>query len=239
MRGQALVESLFVYIFVFLMSFCVIEIARLQAFKALLQTSVNYYAKYLSLEEMRLIKNHTFDLNSKKIESNTMFEKRFALLIEKDLSLMGTSSFAFDHAVQKKYKNNVWLKIDFIAQHTSQSPPGIHIKAQTCLPVLFSSFFQIFLPKNNIEIGRKINDPANERNCLGEFVRTNKNTALFQAKTPVFWFRVRAAGYSPWPASTQIFFKGLGISKKIHFIDDSQREKFIKRLDEVNFEKKQ
>lgn len=71
---------------------------------------------------------------------------------------------------------------------------------------------------------------------MGEFLETKKES--FYSKSPKFWFRVRAAGYSPWPTSTQIFYKGLAVPETMNLIDTSTRKKFIKKLDEVNFEEK-
>lgn len=232
MKGQALVESLFTYLLIFLTSFCVIEIARLQAFKMLLQISVNYYAKYLALDEMKIIRNHEFILDSKKIISSHKIESQLKKFIADDLALMGTSLFSFDHNTKKLSHHTIWVDVDLLAQQTSQSPPGIHIKAQTCLPVLFSGFFNSFL--HNLQIGRAINDPNHERNCLGEFIHAHQNE---NTQTPLFWFRIRAATYSPWPSSTQIFYKGFAMPQKIRLIEAEQYKKFLDRISEINIQK--
>lgn len=230
MKGQALVESLIVYCLIFLTTFCVIEIARLQAFKTLLQISLNYHAKYLSLNEMELIRKYHFNLDSNGIFKSKGIEYKLKKMISDDLALMGTSLFAFDEKTKKFHQHNVLINIELLAKQNAQSPPGIHIKAQTCLPVLFSGLLNSVF-KGHANIGRSVNDQTYRRNCLGEFIDNSSNS---KNKSQIFWFRVRAAAYSPWPSSTQIFYKGFTIPDNTRLIEKKYYKKFLERLNQVN-----
>lgn len=233
MKGQALVESLFTYVLIFLISFCVIELVRLQSFKTLLQISVNYYTKYIALEEMSLIRNHHFNIDSKQIFKSDKLEKSIKKYIADDLALMRTTLFAFDPSSKKLIHHNIRIDIELLTTENKQSPPGIYLKAQTCLPVLFSGFLNQIINNGKNIIGRKIKKTSHDRDCMGEFIDTN---TIKKHNAPHFWFRVRAAGYSPWPSSTQIFYKGFKAPKKMKRIESQLYQKFIERIDRVDLD---
>ncbi len=231
--GQALVESLITYFLLFLVSFSVIELVRLQTFKMLFQVSVNYYAKYIALDEMSFIRNQYFANNPDTSFASTKLEAKIQYAIQKDLARLGTSlvSFEADSTIFTKHQINT--KIDLIKDHKKYKTQnesyfaGVHLKATTCLPVLFSSFLNRFTGPEKVVIGRKTQDDPFNRDCLGQFFSSNK--------APKIWFRVRAAGYSPWPASTQIFYHGIGIPKKFKLIDQNQRELFLKSFENIEY----
>jgi len=227
MKGQALLESLFSYIFIIFVTFCVIEVIRLQSTKMLLQASVNYYTKHTALDEMRLIRQNQFQLQYSKAFSPPTLIENLQKSISQDLALIGTSLISFDSGYKYLTKHNLSIKLDLLPKKTKSFPAGVHIKATMCLPILFSSFLNRFIDSKEIIIGRSINDNDTDRNCLGEFINS-KNS-------PKIWFRIRAAAYSPWPSSTQIYYFGLAAPQTITFIDSKQREKIKDKISFINF----
>jgi hypothetical protein len=208
--GQTLVEYLIVCTTMFLCTYVVIEVIRFLSFKTVLQTAVSFRTNEIAevqfdLIQKGIIKEHLpfQDTDHKN------FLKYYSTLIEQDINNLKTSLMSYDqksgkHSLLFIKNHSIKISLHFINKGTPQNPAGVYLKAQTCLPVLFS------------------NDEEN-RNCLGQF--TSSSLA------PLFWFSVRASAFAPWPASTEIYRKGLPLPHTMSMLSGDEmtflREKYI------------
>lgn len=235
--GQALVETLFSFLLLFLSLFVVLEVTRLVAYKTLLQTLTSAAAKRISYSHLELLdrgivsrEKGTFELNHPK------FRDQISDQISKDLHQMGSVLLSFDQknatgdsqGVLYLNKSVADLSIQFVNQsdQNSKLQSGVYIKVNSCLPVLFSSYFRNMAKDQAVDMGKKIGSQDQNRNCLGEFSASNWE--------PLFWFRVRAASYAPWPASSEIYLKGYAIPKKLYGLEDDSRQDVVRRILELN-----
>jgi hypothetical protein len=150
---------------------------------------------------------------------------------------MQSTLLSFDHKKDQERevlyltKPDLDISISFVnqAQPASKQQPGVYIKVNSCLPVLFSSYFQNISKDKSIEIGRKVKNPNQNRTCLGHF--SNSKFA------PLFWFRVRASSYSPWPAASEIYLKGYAFPKNIYGLENEYRQDVRRGIEELNLAK--
>ncbi len=214
-NGQTLIESLIAYTLLFLCTFFVIEIARLLAFKNCLQAATSYIAHKVAYAQIDLLQKNTLKNQSEVIiNGNKDISKKISNEMEGYINKISTTLFSYDSKenipsssdVLYLEKHHVNLYLKFI-NNSADASPGVYIESQTCLPVLFSSYFKKI--KGNSEVGTTVKDLS--RTCLGHF---NTSSVL-----PIFWFRVRVSAYSPWPASTQIFHSGLALPEKFSFLE--------------------
>lgn len=224
-NGQALIESVVSYTILFVVTFCAIEFVRLQSFKYMLQSSVNYYSKYISLNEMHLIRENILDINLKTDKNDKKLDKTISSAISQDLKLLGSSLVSFDEGLKSIKNHNVLVTTRLFLNQTQKHVSGVYLSATTCLPVLSSSFLNKFWKGKEIIIGRKSFEDSYQRDCIGEFTAS--------ANVPKIWFKISAEGYSPWPASTQIFYHGLAIPKNISLIDQTYQKKFNQNFNKV------
>ena len=90
-KGQTLIEWLVVSFVLFFIFFAIVEIIRLQSFKANLQDISNYYANYISLYQYKFINNDRFNIDSQD-------KKIIELKIKKQMNLfIIINYFRFNH----------------------------------------------------------------------------------------------------------------------------------------------
>ena len=244
--GQTLIENIIANLILFLCAFSVIEISRLLAFKSYLQVLAEDTVRQIAFSQLTLIRDVVISESQKrnKIQKNE-FKRKIKKDIEKKLELFQTSLFSFDNRGSKQsqeflYLNDhqVALQVEFIqakkSNVDSKNAPGVYLKINSCLPVLFSGYFRIFSDRNKEipQIGKTINDKSSStseslRNCLGYYPSSN-------VLAPLFWFRVRTAAYFPWPASTSIYEKGFAFPDHIFGIEDKYREDVFHALEKFD-----
>ena len=206
--GQIIIEFIVTYSLLLICLFAVIEIARLIAFKNCLQSTTSYLAHKIAYSQIDLVQKNLI-LNQDGIyeNENKNIADKLSIEIEKNLNLISTTLFSFDNTgvlYLNKQDVRVYLKL---VNNSELLPSGVYIEAQTCLPVLFSSYFRHF--KGKSQVGNTIQDDS--RTCLGHF---NSSPRI-----PLYWFRVRVAAYSPWSASTQIFNHGLALPQQFELLE--------------------
>jgi len=225
--GQALVESILVYALLFLCAFAVIEITRLIAFKNCLQSSTSYIAHKIAYSQIDLLQKNKISNHTGIYENdNKQFSKKISTEIESYLNTISTTFFSYDNPENNKDKSGVlyikkhdvrvYVKLVYNSQLL---PSGIYIESQTCLPVLFSSYFRHF--KEKVDIGKSVQNDS--RTCLGHF-----NASL---RIPLYWFKVRVFAYSPWPAATQIFQYGLALPDKFEALEQENRKDVLTAIE--------
>jgi hypothetical protein len=224
--GQTLVEYLIVCTTMFLCTYVVIEVIRFLSFKTVLQTAVSFRTNEIAevqfdLIQKGIIKEHL----SFQDTDHKNFLKYYSTLIEQDINNLKTSLMSYDqksdkHSLLFIKNHSIKISLHFINKGTPQNPAGVYLKAQTCLPVLFSYFYR---NQETLSIGKKVANDEENRNCLGQF--TSSSLA------PLFWFSVRASAFAPWPASTEIYRKGLPLPHTMSMLSGDEmtflREKYI------------
>lgn len=237
--GQTIVENLVSIIILLLCSFFIIEISRLYAFKSYLNVIATDIVRKISFSHLTLIRDGIILENNKNDYLLKKFENNIKREIEEKLNIFQSSLFSFDkidvmngQEILFIEKHNVAIYIDLLQNSKSNKyPSGVYLKINACLPVLFSGYFRKFSNNNNsfYEVGKSVNinnleSKKNIKNCLGLYSSSN----IF---APLFWFRVRAASYFPWPASTSIYKKGYSIPENILGIENKYRENVFFTLD--------
>lgn len=246
--GQTLVEFVITYLLLFLCALAVIEIARLIAFKNCLQSVTSYLAHKIAYTQIDLMEKHKIPEQGGIFENeNRKFSDQISGEIENYLNLIASTRFSYDNNETntnqsgvlfiKKHDVRVYLKF---VNNSQSFPSGVYIESQTCLPVLFSSYFRHFktfhnekgvrnwseenivssASAGNVEIGKRVE--GQDRTCLGHF--------NFSSKVPLQWFRVRVSAYSPWPASTQIFKHGLALPPRFKSLEQENRNDILKAI---------
>jgi hypothetical protein len=227
--GQTLVEFIIVYVLLFLCAFAVVEIERIIAFKNCLQASTSYIAHKIAYSQIDLLKNHKITDQTGIYENdNKQFSKKISTEIESYLNKISTTFFSYDNNENaaneagvryiKKHDVRVYLKL---ANNSKSLPSGIYIESQTCLPVLFSSYFRHF--KEKFEVGKSLQDDTDSRTCLGHFNASSR--------IPLYWFKIQVFAYSPWPAATQIFKHGLALPDKFEALEQENRKDVLAAID--------
>jgi len=239
-KGQALVESLIVFGILFMVVFATIEVARLLAFKNCLQSISSDIAEQISYNQLGLIRKNIIPEQSSNLNQvDPIFIKELQEQVAHKLNHFSTALISFDKRESNKNQNLLYLNkqesrvyLKFIKDKKSA---GVYIQINTCLPVLFSSYFRTFAknisPKT--EIGHKIkNNPGGEsnKNCLGEYT----SRSIF---APLLWSSVRATAYMPWPASTQIFNNGLALPEETYGLEKKNRTAVLDMLSQTNLTK--
>ncbi|WP_186645141.1 hypothetical protein [Fluviispira vulneris] len=224
--GQVLIEALISQVILALSAFALIEIARLLAFKAVFKAAVSDIALQISHSELALKRNRAIpQSHSNSSFKSEIYDDNIKKQLHHTLKLFPTSFISFEKELNAE---NIWvysiphhtytISLQFVFSHFSH-PEGVYLKVTTCLPVLFSSFFN-----PSIQVGRR---SQAKRNCLGHFAGAKWHY-------PIYWYRVRVSTYVPWPASTQIFEKGLAIPEKIHGLEEDiikETKEFIYAVD--------
>ena len=168
----------------------------------------------------------------KKIESEVKKEIEFKLM------KFVTANLSFDfnnkNSLLSVKEHKIALYLDFISKYSSQNTPGVYLKVNTCLPVLFSGFFRNYLDKKSesSQIGKRVAAKSTEnhsesKNCLGLYT----SNSLFE---PLFWFRVRSSAFFPWPASSAIYQHGFAIPHKFKGLEQELKTDILKSIDENN-----
>ena len=242
--GQSLVENIIAIFIIILCAFSVIEVSRLLAFKSYLQVIAGDTVREISFTQLSLIRDGIISKSQITNEVQMkIFEKKVKNDIEKKLKLFQTSLFSFDKRklnYNQKFlylnEHQISLQLEFINQNNSTNDnnvsPGVYIKINSCLPVLFSGYFRN-LSKNESEIpevGKVVknkNEGESSRNCLGYYSSSN----IF---APLFWFRVRVASYFPWSASSSIYEKGFALPDNVSGIEQKYRDDVLYALENVN-----
>jgi hypothetical protein len=232
--GQTLFEYLIVIIIILFLSLSIIEISRLYAFKNYLQILTHDTASKISHSHLYLLKNNLLD---DKIKNNKL-DKEIKKNIELNLNHFMTSQLSFDfnknNSLLYLNEHNISLNIEFINRYNELNTPGVYIKINSCLPVLFSGFFRNYLyqKKNLPQIGKKVNEKIPEdnsasRNCLGYY----SSNSIW---TPLFWFRVRASSFFPWPASSSIYQKGFAVPNKFYGLEEDLNQSALQAIQNNN-----
>lgn len=232
--GQALLEAVVAFSILFLSFFLVIEVVRLVAYKTLLQTITSATARQIAYTQLDLINR---DLLSDGKSKNKNFEDDVSNKISKDLNSMESALLSFDHkknqdrGVLYLTRPDLDISILFVNQKKPESTqqPGVYLKVNSCLPVLFSSYFQNISKDKSTEIGRKVKNLNQNRTCLGHF-----SNSKF---TPLYWFRVRASSYSSWPAASEIYLKGYAFPKDIYGLENEYRQDVLRGVAGLNLAK--
>lgn len=232
--GQTLIETLISFGVLFLSAFAVIEVVRLLAFKTMLQTVTSSTAMWISHSHLELLRANIIP-NSNGIFylSDKEFERRISDKISNDLMQMKTTLISFDHrdgqvsGVLSLARPDISVSVQFVNQtHSKGLQSGVHIKVNTCLPVLFSSYFKSIAHNQNTEVGKSVGTGDRNRTCSGHFSASKM--------APLFWFRVRAAAYSPWPASSEIYLKGYAFPQKIYGLENEFRQDVSRAIQELS-----
>ncbi len=232
--GQTLFEYLIVIIIILFLSLSIIEISRLYAFKNYLQILTHDTASKISHSHLYLVKNN---LGGDK-RKNYKLEKEIKKNIELNLNHFMTSHLSFDFTKNNSLlylnEHNISLNIEFINRYNKLNTPGVYLKINACLPVLFSGFFRNYLyqKKNLPQIGKKVNEKIPEdnsasRNCLGYY----SSNSIW---TPLFWFRVRASSFFPWPASSSIYQKGFAVPNKFYGLENDLNQSALQAIQSNN-----
>jgi hypothetical protein len=244
--GQSLIENIVANFILLLCAFSVIEVSRLLAFKSYLQVLGADTVRQISFSQLSLIRGGVIP---KLYEQNEIqmkiFEKKIKKNIEKKLNLFQTSLFSFDKRKSNQNQeflyleeHHISLQVSFIygekSNMKSKKVPGVYLKINSCLPVLFSGYFRNFTKHDKIipQIGKAISDKnlseeESSRNCLGYYSSSN-------ILAPLFWFRVRSAAYFPWPASSSIYEKGFSFPNNVSGIENKYRENVFQSLENVD-----
>ncbi len=237
--GQTLFEYLIVIAIILFLSLSIIEISRLYAFKNYLQILTYDKANEISHSHLYLLKNKLLEDKSKNVLSPvSKLEKEIKKNIEFNLNHFMTSQLSFDFNKNNNFlylnDHDISLSIEFINRYNELNTPGIYIKINACLPVLFSGFFRNYLyqKKNLPQIGKKVNEKISEdntasRNCLGYY----SSNSIW---TPFFWFRVRTSSFFPWPASSSIYQNGFAVSNKFYGLENDLKETVLQAIHNNN-----
>jgi len=222
-KGQGVVEYLLVCLILLLCTYIVIEIVRFLSFKIVLQTAVSFRTNEIAeihydLLQKGIVKQNILIQNLK----DKGFIDLYSSAIEEDINNLNTSKISYDEKKGKGgvlfiKKHSVKLTIHFVNEGNTEKAPGVYVKAQSCLPVLFSYFYK---NQSRITVGKKVLQEDDNRNCLGQFTSSSAS--------PIFWFSVRAAAYAPWPASTDIYQKGFPLPLEMKMMSQEEME-FIRK----------
>ena len=207
--GQALIEFIISFFLLFLCSLSIIEVARLISFKNSFQAATSFVTHKIAYSQIDLIENEIIQKNTDIYNmDNSKFIDNVSNEIENYFKNNSIRLYSFDNNSTNSMSNvlaldeqNVRTRIK-IVNYSSTLASGVYLESQTCLPVLFSIYFKFIGQKGNthsIEVGNSVSNQ--KRTCLGYF---NTNKSL-----PLSWFSIRVAAYSPWPASTQIYYHGI------------------------------
>lgn len=227
-NGQSLIESLVVISILLLTAYGSIEIMRILAFKSVLHTVTSYLSHQIAYNQLAFIREKDIPEKENSILTKSKIKDDAAQQINHQLNSLYSSQISLD-ANRKSDNSILFIKEHMTAlsihivnssHHTQSLPAGVYINAHACLPVLFSSYFKI-TPAKETKIGVKSDDEEN-RNCLGLY-----SNNVF---SPLFWFQIRSASYSPWPASSEIFQHGLGIPQEVPGLKTSHRQKTIEKI---------
>ncbi|WGL60192.1 hypothetical protein QEJ31_01060 [Pigmentibacter sp. JX0631] len=213
--GLTLLEFVFIFPTIIFLAISIVEISRLYSFKLFLQAITNDISIYLSHQKLKINISSDSEIDDIKNE----IKKNIVIKIDN----FPTYKIQSNYEKIGKYSNSIYLDIVFIDSIKEKIPSGIYLKINTCLPLLFSKFLNEYFYKE-ISIGKKSENNSNKnRNCLGHFL-------TYETKESVFYFRVRSAAYIPWPASTNIFLKGLYIPDKFYgmeTINETEKRNFF------------
>ncbi|MES2616186.1 MAG: hypothetical protein V4591_12325 [Bdellovibrionota bacterium] len=210
-----MIESLITYFLLFLCAFSVVEIARLITFKNCLQAANSYIAHKIAYSQIDLTQKNLLSKNSGENDKKEL-SKKVSNEIENYLNKISSTLISYDNKEKDSAgvyfikKHDVRVRLKFV-YNSNALPSGVYIESLTCLPVLFSSYFRHI--KDKTQVGKLSHDDS--RTCLGNF---NSSVQL-----PLYWFRVRVAAYSPWPASTQIYNSGLALPNKFEALEQDNR----------------
>lgn len=224
-----MLESLIVYVLLFLCTFAVVEVARLIAFKNSMQAITSYIAHKIAYSQIDLTKkNILYETmsnvpNRNNIQNKNYLTSKISREISSYLNGIKISLISFDHNNDFKKSTDVLsienraVRVDLKADRK-----GFYLESQTCLPVLFSLYFRSLHKK--VHVGEK--KGGSGKDCLGRF---NSSSNL-----PIYWFTVRVAAFSPWPASTEIFNRGLAQPKKFESLEALNREHVLNTISSHN-----
>ncbi|BBH53485.1 hypothetical protein [Fluviispira sanaruensis] len=224
--GQVLVESLITQVILAISAFALIEIVRLLAFKAVFKAAVSDIALQISHSELALKRNGSIpQKHSLSSFKSIVYDDKIKKQLQHTLKLFPTSFISFEKELNAENKwiysiphHNYTISLQFVFSNLSH-PEGVYLKVTTCLPVLFSSFFN-----PSMQVGRR---SQAKRNCLGHF-------AGAKTYNPIYWYRVRVSTYVPWPASTQIFEKGLAMPVSIYGLEENITQETMEFIREVD-----
>ncbi len=225
-KGQSMLEFIVVFFSLLLCTLAIIEVCRFLAFRnklhgATLHALEEVFYSDIDLREKGYIPKEKIDI---KLE-NKALKKSIKYNI---LSLLRYESMD-KISMEKTDSSNKFITIEkfdiridgkFIYDKRNNIASGIYLETQTCLPVLFSSFFNQF--STNSTLGHK----KEKRSCLGRFMKNFPYS--------LFWYHVRTAVYAPWPATTEIYTNGIGIPKKFSFLNQGINKDIESFLDTGN-----
>lgn len=230
--GQSMIESLIVISILLIVCYGSIEIMRLLAFKSVLHSITSYISHQIAYKQLSLIQKKIIPENENILLKNSIVKKNASEQINQQLASLYSSKISFGHRQKdeskvlfvQKHMTSIDIKIINSPINPNQLPAGVYINVRACLPVLFFSYFAN-MPSKTIIIGEK-SDEKDERNCQGLY-----SNNLF---SPLFWFKVRSAAYSPWPASSEIFRNGIGVPEEFPGLNNKTRKETTEKIFTTN-----
>ena len=176
-RGQALIEFIISFFFIFLCCISLIEIARLISFKNSFQAATSYVTHKIAYSQIDLLEKNIIQKNRETYNmDNSKFMNNVSNEIETYFKNNSIRLYSFDNNNTNRNENvlaleeqNVRTRIK-IVNNSSTLASGVYLESQTCLPVLFSIYFKFLGEKINtssLEVGNSVEN--NKRTCLGYF----------------------------------------------------------------------
>nr|BFD31884.1 hypothetical protein GTC16762_15020 [Pigmentibacter ruber] len=205
--GLTLLEFIILFPITIFLSFSIIEISRLYAFKLFLQSISNDISIFISHQKLKISEKNVpeIDFIKNSVKKNILNK------------IDNFPTYNLHDSVN--YSNSIYLKAEFINSDNLSYPAGVYLKIYVCLPLLFPKLLNGYFDKST-SVGKQVkNTSFKNRNCLGHFFD-------YDTEDKNFYFRVRSASYVPWPASVNIFFKGLYVPNKFYGMEEiNEKEK--------------
>lgn len=186
--GQALLEGLLALSILFVVGFGTLEIARLFAFKLLIQNVANESAVQLSQYQALIERDYQDEIRG--IAPSTLFARK----VDEELKNL-LNSFA---PLFRDFSSRT-----FVSFSQPNALPGVYVTIDACLPMLYRFLLSVD-PADGDSLLPESSPPPFRRNCLGHILNTAPAHALVENS-----FAIKTSTYFPWPSSGAVFSKGV------------------------------
>ena len=216
-NGQALVEGLFANIILLLVCFGGIELARLLAYRAVLQIAANEIALQMSHQELWLEREGFLEKQrTAAAAEETPLERQASKAAGTFTEVVHSSSHTVasgstehpDREIRKGagYKVESAGIVFSVYIDRNNGPKGVYVSANAGLPLLLGG---IYTTGRNVPQSRGLKDLSLET-TWGKDAQPGRDwTGRYQKVAAQLYFPLKISAYHPWQASTEIFKRGI------------------------------
>lgn len=207
-RGATFLEFILAMVLITALAFSCIELARILAFRHLLQTCASETARQLSHHHLSILKEVQAagrNLSSTETDWNSRIDQDVTVYLSSFPTVWEPDSLGTSPSRSRTLRSRTRVQLELAGDNA-----GVFVRIEVCLPLLFPSIafgFDERTGSNPLSFQNgpdrvtkaPLLEPQTIRDCMGSF-------ALDQQSTSV---KLQALSFSPFPASSQIYLFGV------------------------------